>query len=415
MYKLRHKILQMYNQGLFHDWLPKPLYVIFTVILLSVILSMSGIYSTNIAGMTSGTGFITEYFTFSMYCVTIGMYAVFPIIVPIKLHFKSKQILITSLLIMTIMCYLIGTCNNVIVMIVCCIILGAFKSFAMIECILVFMKIFNPSNHRGEFYSKFYPYSIILVQVVNLLAVTFTYIFEWYYIYQIAVAALLCCVLLCIVFMHNLHPMAPQPLGKIDFISISLYLIVLLSLNYVFGFAKQQGWSASPQIMWGIIIFVASIFLFVWRQQIIPVPYMDITAFRNKNLTFGIFFFFMLGVFLATSNLQGAYTSTILGYDGTTNARLNIAMVPGIVLSGFIGFIFFRKGWWVKTYIFLGFSAFTFYVMFMYFLLQPVIEINQLLIPMFFKGFGMGAVYVGVSYYSLNRLSMPHLVTSFIA
>ena len=67
-----------YKNYPFYDWVPKPLGIIFMIILFVPMITMSGVYSANSGEMMSGLGIQSEYIAFAGFCTSIGMAAFSP-------------------------------------------------------------------------------------------------------------------------------------------------------------------------------------------------------------------------------------------------------------------------------------------------------------------------------------------------
>ena len=71
-------MLEEYKNYPFYDWVPKPLGIIFMIILFVPMITMSGVYSANSGEMMSGLGIQSEYIAFAGFCTSIGMAAFSP-------------------------------------------------------------------------------------------------------------------------------------------------------------------------------------------------------------------------------------------------------------------------------------------------------------------------------------------------
>jgi DHA2 family multidrug resistance protein len=70
----------MYNKGLYHDWIPKPVQLLLIVLLLAIVMPLGGVYTGNISYLVGGTGALSEYFLWANYATTIGMGACMPVV-----------------------------------------------------------------------------------------------------------------------------------------------------------------------------------------------------------------------------------------------------------------------------------------------------------------------------------------------
>jgi len=181
---------------------------------------------------------------------------------------------------------------------------------------------------------------------------------------------------------------------------------------YVFSFGKQQDWLNSNKIINASIAAFVSFALLVIRQIHLKRPYLSFKIFSRSNVLNGLFMLFCLGMFMGTISIQNIYAVGVLGYDQLTNAQLNMLMIPGIILAGFIAVIWFKKDIPLKIYIFLGFSAMLGYSIIMYFSMVLEFNYENWYLPMFLKGYGMAALFIGVWYYTLDKLELNDMLAA---
>lgn len=402
----------MYNKGLFHKWVPKPIMLILIIVLLLPLLTVSGIYTGNIADMVGSLGTLPEMMSYALNATTIGMATVLPLLLRTKRYFRSKELLVGSFLGLAILSLISGTTDEPVVIIISSFFMGAFKMFGMIELVIPIMFMISPKNERGKFNSIFYPISIGLAQIATIFTTQLSYNMEWHQVYIFTSVLLLFCALLCIVFMHNLRPGKQLSLKGFDWFSIMLFSAAMMAMNYVFVFARQQAWTASESILSVGVAAVLLLIGFLYRQTRVQMPNLPLSLFKRKNVVHGLLLTLLSGMYVATSSIQSVFTTGILGYDANTNTLLNVAMVPGVVVGGVLGFYWFRNKRSIKSYVLLGFLAFIGYLASMYFLIAPVIDIEYLIFPSMLKGFGMVVLFIGLAIYTMDKLTMPQMLAA---
>jgi DHA2 family multidrug resistance protein len=402
----------MYNKGLFHTWVPKGIQLLLILIFTVVILCTNSIYSGNINDMVSSLGSLAELITMANNASTIGMMVVFPLLLRTKSYFRTKELLIVSLLLLTFLSIVCATTDNAYLIILCSFFIGFFKMFGMIEVIIPVMFILSPTGDRGKFYSIFYPFSIVLGQISGYYTTILAAQFHWQYSYLFMSIGLLGATLLAIVFMHNLRGGKKVPLYYFDWLSLAVLSVSLMCLNYVLVFGRQQEWFESATIKIAFITFIITLFIFIKRQFILKRPYLKLSVLKKKNVYNSMILISLMGLYLASGSIQSAFTNSVLKYDAATNASLNLLMIPGILLGGIIANIWFRKKWWLKSLIFMGFLAYHIYAMYMYFLLSPIIDIELLIFPSILKGFGMSVLFISIGFYCADKLQMVDMLSS---
>jgi hypothetical protein len=71
----------------------------------------------------------------------------------------------------------------------------------------------------------------------------------------------------------------------------------------------------------------------------------------------------------------------------------------------------FKKKWNVKYYIIFGFSAFFVHTLLLYLMIQPQMNVEYLYFPIFLKGLGLGALYIGIWYYAMLDMQIDDMRT----
>jgi len=396
----------MYNKGLFKEWVPKPIMLLLIVLYLFPLLVVSGIYTANFSEMISDLGIYSEYLSWANYASFIGMGAALPLLLRFKMRFRSKELMITSLLIIALFSMVIATTANPIVLIFSNFIIGYFKIIALIELILPVMFILSPDGNRSKFYAIFYPLSITTAQLSSYLFSNIAYNLEWQAVHIIMSIVLLVLAGLSVIFMHDLRFSRKLPLHFIDWLSILLYIVSLLLISYVLVFAKQQSWYTSPNIQYATIGFIVVFTLFIIRQNGLKRPFVPLSIFKSKNFLQGITLLMGLGMCLASGTIQNTFTVGILGYNSLTNNLLNYAMIPGIILGGFYASYCYKRNLPTKFLILSGFLFYSFHFIIMYFLISPQIDISLLILPQILKGLGMTILFISIWYYALNGFDM---------
>jgi hypothetical protein len=112
------------------------------------------------------------------------------------------------------------------------------------------------------------------------------------------------------------------------------------------------------------------------------------------------------------TSIQNTFAVGVLGYDQVTNARLNLLMIPGIILAEIIAIFWFKKEIPLKMYIFSGFSAMVGYAIIMYFSMVLEFNYENWYLPMFLKGYGMCSLFISVWFYTLDKLEMDEMLAA---
>jgi DHA2 family multidrug resistance protein len=399
----------MYNKGLFHDWVPKPVQLLLIVLLMTVVMPLGGVYTGNISYMVGGTGALSEYYVFANYATTIGMGACMPIVLRLKMRFKIRNKITTVLVLLGVLNYINATTLEPTVIIASALVMGFLKMMVAIE---LFLPVMAMIGNRGMFYGVFYTFILVMNQITGYYAVKVSILYNWQQFFIII--SILCFILALIqwVFMHNKYFALKVPLYYIDWLSILFFVSTFMFSAYVFSFGKQQDWLNSNKIINAGIAAFVSFALLVVRQIHLKRPYLSFKILSKSNVLNGVFMLFCLGMFLGTLSIQNIFAVGVLGYDQLTNAKLSILMIPGIILAGFVAVIWFKKDISLKIYIFFGFSAMLGYSIIIYFSMVLEFNYESWYLPMFLKGYGMAALFIGVWYYTLDKLELNDMLAA---
>lgn len=402
----------MYKRGLFSDWVPKHVQLILIIVLTIPLLTVNGIYSSNINDMMSGMGILSEDLMMANYAASIGMGVVLPLVMKLKQRFKSRHLLLSSFSVLALLGYICANTDNVSVLVGANFLMGIFKLVGMVELILPIMFMISPTGDRAKFYSVFYPISIGSGMLSSYFTAQMAYDLNWQHVYDFALPFMLLCILLIIVFTHNYYGSKPVPIYQYDWLSMVLFSVSLTLLDYVLCYGKMMNWFASPSIQQALAFSAALALVFIWRQLKLKRPYLPLHVFKRKNVITSIILFILMGAFTASGSIQSAFTSGILKYNSITNAEINLYTIAGALLGAFISFAGFKKNLGVKPLIFTGFLSYVIYHVMMYFLFSLVIELRYLILPTILKGMGLVMLYIAVGVYAAEKLTATDMLSS---
>ena len=399
----------MYNKGLYNDWVPKSLQLLLIVLMLALLMPLSGVYTGNITSLSSGLGTQSEYFLWANYANTIGMGACMPIVVRLKQRFKVRDKIIFILIALAILCFINATATSPMIFVFTALLIGFLKMIASLEFFLPLMVMMG---NRGFFYGAFYTFVLVLQQLASYYATEVSLVYNWQQFYILAAIACLLMAVLHWFFMHDKYFAIKMPLHYIDWMSIVLFVSTFMFSAYVYAFGKQQDWWNSRKIIHASLVAFVSFGMLCVRQLTLKRPYLSFNIFKKSNVVNGLIMLFFLGMYLGTASIQNTFSMGVLGYDQLTNAKLSTLLIPGIIVSGILAMFWFKKELPVKMFVFSGFSAMLGYAIIMYFSMVLEFGYNNWYLPMFLKGYGMGALFISVWYYTLDKLELNDMIAA---
>lgn len=401
----------MYNKGPFATWVPKPLMLLLIILFLFPLLAIMGVYTSNTTDIAGALATYSEYISLANNATTIGMAVAVTIALRVKMRFRSKEIIACCTILLALFSYIIGTTDSPLVVVTGSFFIGFFKMFPIIEMILPVMFIVSPMGDKGQFYAIFYPVSICIGQLSSYFMSDLIFDSSWQAPYFIMSIIMLSIAALSLIFQHNLRFCFKMPLYQVDWLSLGMLSVSAMSLNVGFTFMRQQAWFSSPYIVGSLLLGLLLFAAVIYRQQF---PKRKLIKFdliiKKINVWYSLVLLIFLGFFLASSSIFIQYTVGVLGYNNLINAKLNLWMIPGIIIAGVYAFYSFKNKWRLKNYIATGFIAFFLHTLMLYLLIQPQMNIEHLYLPMILKGIGMGILFIGIWFYASMDLEMNDLL-----
>ena len=113
-----------YKNYPFYDWVPKPLGIIFMIILFVPMITMSGVYSANSGEMMSGLGIQSEYIAFAGFCTSIGMAAFSPFFYDLVCIRREKMMCIVGFSILFILSFVCAQTDSLFILGLCSLLMG---------------------------------------------------------------------------------------------------------------------------------------------------------------------------------------------------------------------------------------------------------------------------------------------------
>ena len=402
------------QKSFFVDWLPKPLIPLLVLGLLLPLLTLGGLYTPSIPDMVGDLGTLSEYFLLANYFATIGTVVGFTLVMRVLMWQPPKYVLLfgfSGLLLVHLGCALT---SSPAVIVGLNFLSGVFKIVAMFVLILPLMRIMSPSGDRAQFYALFYPLILSAGQATGVLTSYLVYTYNWQAVYAWMVPVLAVCLLLSLLCFNTERILPYTPFRGIDWLGFFQLAATLMLLCYVCAFGKVEDWFVSPRIQGASIAGGLLGLWFVRRQLYMTNPLVNLRMLRRRNVYLGCLLFLLLGIFLASSSLQTMFTTGILRFDAPTSARLNLWMIPGIVLGSGYCFWWFKRQRGFKGLFLLGFGAYAAAHVLLYFLVAPGTGYNDLVLPTFLRGLGMAFLFIVGGLFLTDMLNQAEMIaTSF--
>lgn len=381
-----------------------------------------GIYLAALSQMVGLLAFLSEDVTMAGYCSLIGLNMIFPILFRWKFYFFTRQMFFVSS-VGALVCAIAAMYATVPwVLWVICLAAGYFKMMGMFACMTTIQLNITPSRNFGAFFPVVYVLVCGGIQFSGLMTAYITYFTDWRMVYLVTVVLMLAVDAVVYFMMKPDHRSGPfVPLRGIDWIGHLLWTATSCVAAWLFCFGEHYDWWHSGEIWsatWLLIALLAiTIAESAWRRE----PFIALGAFRHRATWVMIGLLLGMGVLQASAHvLQPVLMNAVSGYDYFTIVGFNYPELAGIIVGAILAYYaVIRLGWGLRAYFFTCFTLVTFYIMAIYFLINPATDGTLYYIPLF--AFGMGEVMMesGITYMISRSIPFPHFfmnitITGFV-
>ena len=202
----------------FYDWVPKPLGIIFLMLLFIPIMTVSGAYSANSSEMVGGLGILSEHISFIGFCTSIGMAAFSPFFYDLVCIRREKFMCLVGFIILSLLSFVCANTDSIFLIATCSLVMGFVRQtllmcnlFTLIKYAFGIEATINvtpgnePTDEKGwdaldkektTSMPTIYFFFMILGQIGTWLTAWFAYHDEWQYVYYFMMGAMLLAVII---------------------------------------------------------------------------------------------------------------------------------------------------------------------------------------------------------------------------
>jgi MFS transporter, DHA2 family, multidrug resistance protein len=244
----------------------------------------------------------------------------------------------------------------------------------------------------------------------KFLGAHFAQIYDWRISLLLLNINFFLCIILTWIFLKKDVAPFKKPF-QFDFRGWLLLILFLAVLMFLSAEGQNREWFSDPQILmaFAALLIISGIYVLYSRQA--SAPLIDLKVFRYKNVVLGTLFFFLIGMMNNTGSVIMGFMSGLLGFSDLYMARTHLFTGIGLLISiPICTYLLFHRVYLRITAI-VGFLSFTIFHVLMYFRFYPGITESDFILPLIFKGMGVGFLYVLSSLYISENIP-KHLSTS---
>lgn len=386
----------------FKEWVPDKLRFWIYIFILLVFQLTGSIYFPSMPNMVGSLSISMNDAKMISHAMLIGITFYFPLAFRLKFRFTNRTNLLIAALGVAVCNLVIPQIESTPLLIILSFVCGFLRLLGTFECLSTLLPKIAPTHNYSVFLSFVFVTVLGVIHLFDILCVNIIYYYDWHHMHYLAIGLLLITVLIVFVLMRPFRFAPKIPLYGIDWLGMLLWSIFILSLIFAVQYGEQMDWLHSPFIRAAIGISTLSLAINIGRMIYIRHPFLEINAFRKRNLVNLLILFLFLGILLSVKNvLQNRFIGAVLQFDPLNTATLKWFEFAGALLGGiFSWYTLSRLKWSHKFLAFIGMLSVVIYIAISYFLITPHTNIEKLFLPLIFLEFGHIVVFVSLTVYA---------------
>lgn len=396
---------------MYKDGVPKPIrpwiYLVFLFLF-----QLTGCYYLGAAGQITGTtGLMQTDVMFIGLCNVIGVNMPFPLLFRFKFRFTNHQLLINAALVIAACNFLAMYTTSVPLLAVLSFLAGFFKLCGTFECASNIQLWMAPGRDFQIFFPILYIFVVGDIYLQGWVASVVSYTWQdWQMVNWLIIGLMFLVALAVWLLTKNYRMMKPLPLISVDWLGCVLWSALMMEVVFLFEYGEYYNWTDGRQWRVGVLFFVVTLGLTIWREAFIRHPYISLKAFGYKTLlpTLGLY---LVAEWMNTTPkvLQTAFTAGIEHWGTLTSAHLELFGWVGTLL----GCLFTL--YWCKVLrqkytrlLTVGGVALVAYQVMMYFLIAPDLPLDMLYLPLILRAFGYAIYFTALTIYLEELMPFQH-------
>lgn len=396
---------------MFHDFVPEVIRPWIYLLLAFCFQFSNGMYLGAMNNIVGEWGIMREDVQMCLYATLIGMALYFPVLFRMKFRFTNK-LLIMSAAVVILVCNLVATFRLPLpVLWIVCVICGMAKIQGTFECMSTIQLWMTPKRDFGVFFPILHIVLLTSIEFTGYLAAWFAYDMHWTYMYWFVASLMILVLLVQATLTRPFHAM-PQivPLKGIDWFGAILWCVFWMQVAWLLNYGDWLDWwhSSAFRLITGTMLLTFAVCL--QRMFNHPKPYFELAMWRYHNVVPVIL---LIGVvealFSCEHVLEMIYYEEVMHYADHTYEALNQWSLIGIWAGCLFSLGWLRLMHW-NVYKLIAFALFAFciYAGGFYFLVDTNINIEQLRIPLVWRGFSYAVLCISFMWCLHAIMSFEH-------
>ena len=389
---------------MFKDWVPERLRPWLYVYLIFTFQLSGGVYLGSLNEMMGSMSLMREDILMCLYSGLCGLALTFPILFRTKFRFTNRTLLLTATLGIAACDIAAMYVTNLPLLWLICFIAGCLKIQGTFECISNIQLWMAPGRDFRIFFPLLHLWVMLSIPASDLLAVWMCHVATWHYVPLLMTGVMLFNALWLFICLRHFRFMK-LPLLAVDWLGAVLWVLAVMQVVYIFCYGEFYDWWQSPVICSLTVTAIATFALAVVRMFLIRHPYIEPKMWRNHYLPYLFVIALFIEGLLATEHvLEEVFYESGMEWHSYTSAILNWPTMGGTVCAVALGLLWLRV-WQLGRVrlIAVGLAIFIAYAVTFYLTVSTDMEMRQLYLPLFLRGFAATLLSI-VMLYSLQSV-----------
>jgi len=397
----------------FKTWVPDYLIRITVFLLLFPALAVFAFYYSNAIETMSYYGIEAADVQYSVLLMYGALVCFLPLDDRLVKYFSLHQYLLLGVTINVITYVICALTRDLMLLLICRFIQGAVCSLFCSICLNLMFPRFQPTRARVLGYTIFYGTLLVCVPLCGILC---SYILQSYSFEILWYLLILCQIpgtILLLLTTNNIHLKPKLPLYQVDWISYIYFTLIICSIGYIFVYGQKLNYLEDSTIQGLTVLTLGAILCFVWRQQRLKRPFINLAVFRYKNFCLGILLLMVYYFFKGTTGFAYTYLQTNLGVESIHLTPIYLSNLAGTFLGLLITSRLLLRGTAIKPLVLIGFGLLLVYHIQVYFLFSNQGDPNHFILPFFIQGMALAALHIPLLVYTVATI--PPAITNAVS
>lgn len=393
--------------GFVPRWLQPWIYVVF-----AVLFQLSGcIYGGVVQHAMGDTCLMREDVMMIVLCGVVGVNMPFPFLFRFKFRFTNRQLLMNAALVIAACNFLAMHTESVPVLCILSYLAGFFKLCGTFECMSNIQLWMTPKRDFSVFFPLLYCIVLGSQSLSPWISLQLAYIFQdWQAMNAVMMGLLVTVALVVYVITHPFRIMKPYPLISVDWLGCALWSALMIEVIFLFNYGEYYNWWDGQMFRTVTFLLLPTIYFTIQRMRHIRHPYIEPAAWHYKRLMPLLALFVLLEMVNATPKvLQNTLTGAVLHFGIMDTSTFYLLEFSGVI-SGCLFTLIWMKVLNKKfTHLLtIGSAAMLAYLVFLYFMVSPGLNIELFYFPAWCRQFGIAIFFTALTIYLEEIMPFQH-------